>query len=574
MAAKQNMELSHEMLENWKCPICLDVLYKPCVNTCGHVFCFWCMHRAMDPFTPSQCPLCRSQYAHFPQVCEQLHFFLQKAFPKEYSEREKETTEEEETTGVYSLQLHDTERQPNQCEATIIGNPSMCTQWQDQLVQLLPEEMQARAVQCEASTCQDHACCSQHKMPHDKTAKKSAGWQQPRSQRAGSSAGETGSNAAAVLRHRLLHNIRQDFIHHGVGCDSCGLYPIKGRRFKCQNCPDKVGFDLCGSCYDRGLHITGRFNQQHTPEHSMGLVRPQPTMFHIFQAANPELSMAQIQQLTALAFARDDNESAAQPASAQTAGPAADLLEQGTPASTGAAAAAADMVAPASGEAQRRRPSFRQWFSSAPHRPPSAQHATSARPPAASRQRTSSSTEQRSDNHPPSSTHNTEWRWNLGGPSTGGSLGGAYQRPGLAAPTSGADSGSASRLYRVEAVPSSTAGLGSQAADTGADAGQPRQSQALVLPEVPNVWDDMNPAAEEMLPSPADSVEYINGADDNNMANDAMLLIMHAVQARSEGRSLRDDRRSSAEQYWRQMEEDEEAGFFRLSTDGDEAGRQ
>jgi len=105
-------------------------------------------------------------------------------------------------------------------------------------------------------------------------------------------------------------------------------------------------------------------------------------------------------------------------------------------------------------------------------------------------------------------------------------------------------------------------------------AGEPWQSQALVLPDVPNVWDDMNPAAEEMLPSPADSVEYINGADDNSMANDAMLLIMHAVQARSEGRSLRDDRRSSAEQYWRQMEEDEEAGFFRLSTDGDEAGRQ
>ena len=27
-----------------------------------------CMHKAMDPFTPSHCPLCRSEYAHFPQV--------------------------------------------------------------------------------------------------------------------------------------------------------------------------------------------------------------------------------------------------------------------------------------------------------------------------------------------------------------------------------------------------------------------------------------------------------------------------------------------------------------------------
>ena len=50
-----------------------------------------------------------------------------------------------------------------------------------------------------------------------------------------------------------------------VGCDSCGLYPIKGNRYSCQDCPDRVGFDLCGKCYDRGLHITGRFNQQHTP---------------------------------------------------------------------------------------------------------------------------------------------------------------------------------------------------------------------------------------------------------------------------------------------------------------------
>lgn len=152
------------------------------------------------------------------------------------------------------------------------------------------------------------------------------------------------------------------------------------------------------------------------------------------------------------------------------------------------------------------------------------------------------------------------------GPSSAGVEVPAVQTTGMQTDVSG--------QHDQAAPPSSRPGFASQAADTGADAGQPRQSQALILPDVPNVWDDMNPAAEEMLPSPADSVEYINGTDDNNMANDAMLLIMHAVQARSEGRSLRDDRRSSAEQYWRQMEEEEEAGFFRLSTDGDEAGRQ
>jgi len=68
-------------------------------------------------------------------------------------------------------------------------------QWQDQLLQLLPEEMQARAAQCEASTRQDHACCSQHEMPNGKIAKKPAVLQQPPSQRAG------------AVSHRPVHGV-------------------------------------------------------------------------------------------------------------------------------------------------------------------------------------------------------------------------------------------------------------------------------------------------------------------------------------------------------------------------------
>ena len=106
---------------------------------------------------------------------------------------------------------------------------------------------------------------------------------------------------------------------------------------------------------------------------------------------------------------------------------------------------------------------------------------------------------------------------------------------------------------------------------------EPQQPQSLVLPEVPNMWDEMNSSAGDGM-SPADSVEYTQGSegytqgsDDSNMANDAMLLIMHAMQARSEGRSLAEERRISAEQYWRQMEENGEADFLRLSNDGNEA---
>ena len=39
--------------EDLTCPICQDLLVKPVVNACGHSFCFWCTHRAMDPLSPS-----------------------------------------------------------------------------------------------------------------------------------------------------------------------------------------------------------------------------------------------------------------------------------------------------------------------------------------------------------------------------------------------------------------------------------------------------------------------------------------------------------------------------------------
>eukprot|EP01018_Ginkgo_biloba_P038826 Gb_36123 [translate_table: standard] len=81
---------------------------------------------------------------------------------------------------------------------------------------------------------------------------------------------------------KTLEDQRQErLIHLGVGCDSCGLIPIIGRRFKCRDCHDRMGFDLCENCYKTGPILAGRFNQQHTGEHCFVEV-PYERMYALF----------------------------------------------------------------------------------------------------------------------------------------------------------------------------------------------------------------------------------------------------------------------------------------------------
>ncbi|KAK3193361.1 hypothetical protein Dsin_024671 [Dipteronia sinensis] len=63
-------------------------------------------------------------------------------------------------------------------------------------------------------------------------------------------------------------------IHFGAGCDYCGMYPIIGDRYKCKDCMEAMGFDLCGDCYNTRSKLPGRFNQKHTQEHKLELVKP------------------------------------------------------------------------------------------------------------------------------------------------------------------------------------------------------------------------------------------------------------------------------------------------------------
>ncbi|RWW80597.1 hypothetical protein BHE74_00011050 [Ensete ventricosum] len=60
-----------------------------------------------------------------------------------------------------------------------------------------------------------------------------------------------------------------------VGISSTNLsfliYPIIGKRYKCKDCKEAIGFDLCEACYNSTSKLPGRFNQQHTPDHTFEL---------------------------------------------------------------------------------------------------------------------------------------------------------------------------------------------------------------------------------------------------------------------------------------------------------------
>lgn len=49
----------------------------------------------------------------------------------------------------------------------------------------------------------------------------------------------------AGVYSQVLHSLPNNFVHHGVRCDGCGIYPICGMRYKCWCCDD---YDLCQNC--------------------------------------------------------------------------------------------------------------------------------------------------------------------------------------------------------------------------------------------------------------------------------------------------------------------------------------
>ncbi|CAK9151510.1 unnamed protein product [Ilex paraguariensis] len=178
------------------CALCKQLLCRPVVLNCGHVYCEACI---INPGNKAcSCHLCPSVHPNgFPNVCLVLKHFLEEQFPEEYASR-KETV----------LTMTDCQQ----------GSPSTCS---------------VRAQQ-EAATHES--------LPRNIYSSWWSG-QGPK-------------------------------VHPGVGCDYCGMCPIIGERYKCMDCLEKIGFDLCEGCYNSSSKLPGRFNQQHKPDHKFVVVQP------------------------------------------------------------------------------------------------------------------------------------------------------------------------------------------------------------------------------------------------------------------------------------------------------------
>ncbi|KAK1413697.1 hypothetical protein QVD17_35474 [Tagetes erecta] len=306
--------------EEFKCCVCLELIYKPVVLACGHISCFWCVFEAMDTWQESRCPVCRHSYYHFPSICWLLHFVLLKLYPKAYQIRESQVIEREKDCGSSSPQFenylavsHGGEQMASQCHTivqsednsatTAMGIPTsssdqitvndlLCSICKELLCR--PVVLNCGHVFCEAcivttnnEPCRCPQCQSMHPNGFPKVCLVLEGFLKQH-------VSEEYAARIDKLRIRELEDstlvpqssqrssvpLDEHFcssghkIHYGVGCDCCGMYPLIGDRYKCLDCTEEIGFDLCEGCHNSSSKLPGRFNQQHKPDHKFAVIDP------------------------------------------------------------------------------------------------------------------------------------------------------------------------------------------------------------------------------------------------------------------------------------------------------------
>ena len=85
----------------------------------------------------------------------------------------------------------------------------------------------------------------------------------------GDAARGNGHNMLDLMYHIAEDKARRDsYVHRGIECNSCGVCPIQGIRYRCANCQD---FDLCEDCEAQQVHFkTHIFYKVRIPAPTLG----------------------------------------------------------------------------------------------------------------------------------------------------------------------------------------------------------------------------------------------------------------------------------------------------------------
>eukprot|EP00889_Picochlorum_renovo_P008757 jgi/Picre1/35787/NNA_003247.t1 len=270
-------ELNISDPQSWNCAICQELLYKPVAN---------------------------GQYGHFPAIANKLHCFLKASFPEQYASRASEVVTEEEESDVASpettvpLVLHSSPGKPvleglyifrEECESRAREVSEVSGIDPESLMIASPRTAMLCKSRQEETDIHDMYPSDLNDML-DRTF-------------GGADTSTTEGVERMATRFLTSWLDKSDYPHFGVGCDACGQYPILGKRYKCTDCPESVGFDICGTCYDRGVgDVLGRFNQRHTPDHHLELVPPSITKLHVLKAMHPELDFDKLLSLIEMSW--------------------------------------------------------------------------------------------------------------------------------------------------------------------------------------------------------------------------------------------------------------------------------
>jgi Ca2+-binding EF-hand superfamily protein len=101
----------------------------------------------------------------------------------------------------------------------------------------------------------------------------------------------TGQNIVQLLFRVSEEATRRNaYVHRGCECNSCGVVPIRGIRYRCSNCAD---YDLCEGCESQGLHSkTHIFYKVKVPAPSSGPRHMQP----VWYTGDPDTSFRPLQK--------------------------------------------------------------------------------------------------------------------------------------------------------------------------------------------------------------------------------------------------------------------------------------